>query len=224
MSGLTGGWEKALSGEFKKPYYRELYGFVKHEYDTQVVYPPSGDIFNALHYTPLENVKVVILGQDPYHEPGQAHGLAFSVKPDIAIPPSLKNIYKELNTELGCRIPNNGYLKKWADEGVLLLNSVLTVRAGQAASHQKKGWETFTDAVIGAVNKKDSPVVFMLWGRYAKDKAAFLDNKNHLVLTAAHPSPLSAHNGFFGCGHFKRCNEFLAENGEEPIDWQIGDL
>ncbi len=224
MSGLTGGWEKALSAEFGKPYYRELYGFVKHEYDTQVVYPPSGDIFNALHYTPLENVKAVILGQDPYHEPGQAHGLAFSVKPGVAIPPSLKNIYKELNAELGCNIPNNGYLKKWADEGVLLLNSVLTVRAGQAASHQKKGWETFTDAVIGAVNEKSSPVVFMLWGRYAKDKAAFLDNKNHLVLTAAHPSPLSAHNGFFGCGHFKKCNEFLAKNGEKPIDWQIGDL
>lgn len=224
MPGLTGGWKEALSGEFKKPYYRELYGFVKNEYDTQVVYPPSGDIFNALHYTPLENVKAVILGQDPYHEPGQAHGLAFSVKPGVAIPPSLKNIYKELNAELGCRIPNSGYLKKWADEGVLLLNSVLTVRAGQAASHQKKGWETFTDAVIGAVNKKDSPVVFMLWGRYAKDKAAFLDNKNHLVLSAAHPSPLSAHNGFFGCGHFRKCNEFLEENGEKPIDWQIGDL
>ncbi|MBO4374349.1 MAG: uracil-DNA glycosylase [Lachnospiraceae bacterium] len=224
MSGLTGDWLDSLSGEFKKPYYRELYAFVKHEYDTQTVYPPSGDIFNALHYTPLKNVKAVILGQDPYHEPGQAHGLAFSVKPGVAVPPSLKNIYKELNAELGCRIPNNGYLKKWADEGVLLLNSVLTVREGQAASHQKKGWETFTDAVIREVNKKDQPVVFMLWGRYAKDKADFLDNKNHLVLAAAHPSPLSANSGFFGCGHFCACNRFLEENGEKPIDWQIGDV
>ena len=224
MSGLTGDWLDSLSGEFKKPYYRELYAFVKHEYDTQTVYPPSGDIFNAIHYTPLKNVKAVILGQDPYHEPGQAHGLAFSVKPGVAVPPSLKNIYKELNAELGCRIPNNGYLKKWADEGVLLLNSVLTVREGQAASHQKKGWETFTDAVIREVNKKDQPVVFMLWGRYAKDKADFLDNKNHLVLAAAHPSPLSANSGFFGCGHFCACNRFLEENGEKPIDWQIGDV
>ena len=169
-------------------------------------------------------MKAVILGQDPYHEPGQAHGLSFSVKPGVAIPPSLRNIYRELNAELGCRIPNNGYLKKWADEGVLLLNSVLTVRAKEAASHQKKGWETFTDAVIEAVDKKDSPVVFMLWGRYAKDKAALLHNKDHLVLTAAHPSPFSANNGFFGCGHFAACNEYLKNNGEKPIDWQIGDL
>ncbi|MCR5650264.1 MAG: uracil-DNA glycosylase [Lachnospiraceae bacterium] len=224
MPGLTGDWLEAVGEEFSKPYYRELYDFVKNEYSRYTVYPPSGDIFNAMHYTPLKKVRAVILGQDPYHEPGQAHGLSFSVKPPTAIPPSLRNIYKELNMELGLKIPNNGYLKKWADEGVLLLNAVLTVRAGQAASHQKKGWETFTDAVIRAVNRKDSPVVFMLWGRYAKDKAALLDNKNHLVLTAAHPSPLSANNGFFGCGHFKACNEFLMKNNEEPIDWQIEDI
>ncbi|MBR5376836.1 MAG: uracil-DNA glycosylase [Lachnospiraceae bacterium] len=224
MPALTGDWLEALKGEFRKDYYRELFEFVKKEYETCTVYPPSGDVFNAMHYTPLKNVKAVILGQDPYHEPGQAHGLSFSVKPGVAIPPSLKNIYKELNAELGCRIPNNGYLKKWADEGVLLLNSVLTVRAKEAASHQKKGWETFTDAVIEAVDKKDSPVAFMLWGRYAKDKAALLHNKDHLVLTAAHPSPFSANNGFFGCGHFAACNEYLKNNGEKPIDWQIGDL
>ncbi len=224
MPALTGEWLDALKDEFGKPYYRELFEFVKREYDTYVVYPPSKDIFNAMHYTPLEKVKAVILGQDPYHEPGQAHGLSFSVMPGTVIPPSLRNIYKELNTELGCRIPNNGYLKKWADQGVLLLNSVLTVRSGQAGSHQKKGWENFTDAVIKAVDQKESPVVFMLWGRYAKDKAALLDNKKHLVLSAAHPSPLSANNGFFGCGHFSACNEFLIKNGQEPIDWQIEDI
>ena len=224
MAAITGDWLEAVGGEFKKPYYKELYGFVKSEYETHVVYPPSKDIFNALHLTPLKNVKVVILGQDPYHEPDQAHGLSFSVPAGQKIPPSLQNIYKELKNELGCYIPNNGYLKKWADQGVLLLNSVLTVRSGAAASHQNKGWEQFTDAIIKAVNDEDRPVVYMLWGRYAKAKASFLDNKKQLVLEAAHPSPFSANNGFFGCGHFSKCNDFLEENGITPIDWQIENI
>ncbi len=224
MPEIKGDWLEAVGPEFKKDYYKELYSFVKNEYERGVVFPPSGDIFNALHLTPLHSVKAVILGQDPYHEPGQAHGLSFSVRPGVAIPPSLRNMYKELSDELGCYIPNNGYLKKWADEGVLLLNSVLTVRSGAAASHQSKGWETFTDAIIKAVNEEDRPIVFMLWGRYARNKASFLDNKKHLVLEAAHPSPLSANNGFFGCGHFKKCNEFLEANGESAIDWQIENI
>ena len=224
MPEIAGDWLKAVGAEFKKPYYKQLYEFVKAEYGRYVVYPPSGDIFNALHLTPLKIVKVVILGQDPYHEPGQAHGLSFSVPKGAVIPPSLRNIYKELHDDLGCYIPDNGYLKKWADEGVLLLNSVLTVRSGAAASHQNKGWETFTDAIIKAVNDEDRPVVYMLWGRYAKNKAAFLNNKKQLILQAAHPSPLSANNGFFGCRHFSACNEFLKENGIEPIDWQIENI
>ncbi len=224
MPALEGDWLEAVGGEFRKPYYRKLYEFVKNEYESRVIYPPSGEIFSALHLTPLKRVKVVILGQDPYHEAGQAHGLSFSVPKGQAIPPSLKNIYKELQSDLGCRIPNNGYLKKWADEGVLLLNSVLTVRSGAAASHQNKGWETFTDRIIQAVNDEDRPVVYMLWGRYARAKKAILDNEKQLILEAAHPSPLSANNGFFGCRHFSRCNAFLEENGLEPIDWQIEDI
>jgi len=225
MSMITNDWLPALSGEFSKDYYKELFSFVKKEYATHVVYPPADDIFNALHLTPLKNVKVLILGQDPYHEPGQAHGLSFSVLPGKAdTPPSLVNIYKELNDDLGCKIPNNGYLKKWADQGVLLLNTVLTVRAHQANSHQGKGWEKFTDAIIKAVNEKDAPVVFMLWGRPAQTKKAMLNNPKHLILEAPHPSPLSAYRGFFGCKHFSKCNEFLVQNGLEPIDWQIEDI
>ncbi|MBQ7658359.1 MAG: uracil-DNA glycosylase [Butyrivibrio sp.] len=225
MGMIEGDWLEAVGGEFKKPYYKNLYEFVKKEYSTHVVYPPSEDIFNALHFTALKDVKVLILGQDPYHEPGQAHGLSFSVLPGKAdTPPSLQNIYKELHDDLGCYIPNNGYLKKWADQGVLMLNTVLTVRAHAANSHQGKGWEQFTDAIIQAVNKKDEPVVYMLWGRPAQMKRSMLDNPKHLVLTAPHPSPLSAYRGFFGCKHFSKANEFLKANGLEPIDWQIENI
>ena len=221
MGAITNDWLSELSPQFAKPYYRDLYYFVKDEYSKYLIYPPADDIFNAFHFTPLSKVKVVILGQDPYHGAGQAHGLCFSVKKDVDIPPSLVNIYKELNSDLGCYIPNNGYLKKWADQGVLLLNTVLTVRAGAANSHRGMGWETFTDAVIEAVNKQDRPIVYMLWGRPARMKKAMLNNPKHLVLEAAHPSPLSAYNGFFGCKHFSQANKFLTENGSTAVDWQI---
>ena len=225
MSMLTNDWSLALKDEFNKPYYRDLYRFIKEEYSTKVVYPPADDIFNALHLTPLKDVKVLILGQDPYHNEHQAHGLSFSVLPDQKdIPPSLQNIYKELQADLGCYIPNNGYLKKWADQGVLMLNTVLTVRAHEPNSHQGRGWEHFTDAIIQAVNQKDEPVVYMLWGKPAQSKIPMLTNPKHLILKAPHPSPLSAYRGFFGCKHFSRCNEFLAQNGLEPIDWQIENL
>lgn len=217
-------WLEQVNGEFKKQYYRELYEFVKNEYSSTVVYPPADDIFNALHLTPLKDVKVVILGQDPYHNENQAHGLSFSVLPGNDIPPSLKNIYKELNDDLGCFVPNNGYLEKWAKQGVLLLNTVLTVRAHQANSHQGKGWEQFTDAIIEAVNKKEEPVVFLLWGSPAARKAKMLNNPKHLVLTAPHPSPLSAYRGFFGCKHFSMANDFIVKNGGQPIDWQIENI
>ena len=186
-----------------------------------MIYPPADEIFNAFHFTPLSKVKVVILGQDPYHNVNQAHGLCFSVRPGQEIPPSLVNIYRELHDDLGCFIPNNGYLKKWADQGVLLLNTVLTVRAHQANSHQGRGWEQFTDAVIEAVNAQDRPIVFLLWGRPAQTKAEMLTNPKHLILKAPHPSPLSASRGFFGCRHFSKANAFLKEHGAEPIDWQI---
>ncbi len=225
MGMITGDWSKALEGEFKKPYYRELYKFIKNEYSTQVIYPPSEDIFNALHLTPLNKVKVLILGQDPYHEPGEAHGLCFSVLPGkAAVPPSLVNIYKELHDDLGCYIPNNGYLKKWTDQGVLLLNTVLTVRAHQANSHQGHGWEQFTDAIINAVNNEDRPIVYMLWGKPAQSKISMLNNPGHLVLKAPHPSPLSAYRGFFGCRHFSQANAFLEKNNIAPIDWQIENI
>ena len=227
MPGISNDWLPVLQGEFKKPYYSELYKFLKDEYNTTKIFPPSEDIFNAIHYTPSNKVKVVILGQDPYHNDGQAHGLAFSVKPEIRerdMPPSLKNIYKELHDDLGLYIPNNGYLKKWADQGVLLLNTVLTVRAHLAASHQKHGWEQFTDAVIRSLNDSPNPIVFMLWGRPAGEKEIMLDNEKHLVLKAPHPSPLSASRGFFGCRHFSKCNAFLEKNGISPIDWQIENI
>lgn len=222
MAMLTGEWLDAMQEEFHKPYYKELYQFVKEEYSNVVVYPPADDIFNAMHFTPLDKVKVLLLGQDPYHNVNQAHGLSFSVLPSqTKLPPSLQNIYKELRDDLGCYIPNNGYLKKWADQGVLLLNTVLTVRAHQANSHQGKGWEKFTDAIIQAVNAQDRPIVYMLWGKPAQRKIPMLTNPKHLILKAAHPSPLSANNGFFGCKHFSQANEFLKANGVEPIDWQI---
>ena len=224
MPAIDNDWLPVLKEEFGKPYYKELYLFLKQEYTTRVIYPPSNDIFNAMHYTPYGQVKVVILGQDPYHNVNQAHGLCFSVNKEIEekdIPPSLKNIYKELHDELGLYIPNNGYLEKWARQGVLLLNTVLTVRAHTPMSHRGKGWEQFTDAIISKVNEIDRPIVFLLWGRPAGEKAAMLNNPRHLVLKAPHPSPLSASRGFFGCGHFKKCNEFLEANGVKAIDWQI---
>lgn len=224
MPPITNDWAIALKSEFHKDYYAKLFHFVGHEYATRTVYPPAEDIFNAFHLTPLHEVKCVILGQDPYHEPGQAHGLSFSVRPGVDIPPSLKNIYQELHDDLGCRIPNNGCLEKWAREGVLLLNSVLTVRAHAAASHSSRGWEQFTDAVIRAVNQENRPIVFMLWGGFARSKKPMLTNPNHLVLEAPHPSPLSAYRGFFGCRHFSKCNRFLEEHGVAPIDWQIEDV
>lgn len=224
MAMLTNDWMPAMQQEFRKDYYKNLYNFVKQEYSTHVIYPPSEDIFNALHLTPLSKVKVVILGQDPYHDVGQAHGLCFSVQPGIKIPPSLVNIYKELQDDLDCQIPNNGYLVKWAEQGVLLLNTVLTVRAHEAFSHKGRGWEQFTDAIIQAVNAKEEPVVFLLWGRPAQMKKSMLNNPKHLILEAPHPSPLSASRGFFGCRHFSKTNEFLKANGLEPIDWQIENI
>ncbi|MBR2530707.1 MAG: uracil-DNA glycosylase [Lachnospiraceae bacterium] len=217
-------WLAPLKPEFSKPYYAKLYRFVNDEYKNAVIYPKKQDVFRAYEITPINKVKVLILGQDPYHEPGQAHGLCFSVTPGTDIPPSLVNIYKELHDDIGCRIPDNGYLMKWANQGVMLLNTVLTVRAHAANSHRGKGWEQFTDATIAALNKEDRPIVFMLWGRNAQEKASMLDNPKHLVLTAAHPSPLSAYKGFFGCRHFSKANEFLRSNGIEPIDWQIEDI
>ena len=225
MGMIQNDWYPAVQAEFKKPYYRDLYQFVKEEYSKHVIYPPSDDIFNALHLTPLSEVKALILGQDPYHNENQAHGLSFSVLPQQKdIPPSLQNIYKELSDDLGCYIPNNGYLEKWAKQGVLLLNTVLTVRAHQANSHQGKGWEYFTDAIIQAVNAQDRPIVYMLWGRPAQSKIPMLHNPKHLILKASHPSPLSAYRGFFGCRHFSQANAFLQENGVEPIDWQIENI
>lgn len=221
MAAITNDWLEVLNRQFSMPYYRKLYDTVKDEYSRYVVYPSANDIFNAFHFTPLSEVKVVILGQDPYHGPGQAHGLCFSVKKDVDIPPSLVNIYKELNSDLGCYIPNNGYLEKWARQGVLMLNTVLTVRAGVANSHKGIGWETFTDAVIQAVNNEDRPIVYMLWGRPARMKKEMLNNPKHLILEAAHPSPLSAYNGFFGTKHFSQANKFLEEHGVTPVDWQI---
>lgn len=222
MAMITNDWLPAIQGEFKKPYYRELFQFVKEEYSRAVIYPPADDIFNAMHFTPLSEVKVLILGQDPYHNENQAHGLSFSVLPSQKeIPPSLQNIYKELQDDLGCYIPNNGYLEKWARQGVLMLNTVLTVRAHQANSHKEIGWEQFTDAAIKVLAEQDRPMVFILWGRPAQRKKEMIHNPKHLVLMSAHPSPLSAYRGFFGSHPFSRTNEYLEENGLAPIDWQI---
>ena len=224
MPPITNDWQQPLEVEFKKPYYKDLYKKVLEEYRSRQIFPNPDDIFNAFHLTPLKDVKVVILGQDPYHNDGQAHGLCFSVKPDVEVPPSLVNIYKELQDDLGCRIPNNGYLVKWAKQGVLMLNTVLTVRAHQANSHRGIGWEQFTDAVIRAVDAQDHPIVFLLWGRPAQMKKSMLHNPKHLILEAPHPSPLSAYRGFFGCKHFSQTNAFLEKNGLAPIDWQIEDV
>lgn len=224
MAMIDNDWLPVLEPEFRKPYYRELYQFVRQEYNTKQIFPPAEDIFNAFHYTPLGKVKVVILGQDPYHDVGQAHGLCFSVRPGTQIPRSLVNIYKELQDDLGCKIPNNGYLEKWAKQGVLLLNTVLTVQAHRAGSHQGRGWENFTDAVIKILNEQDRPMVFLLWGRPAQAKKVFLNNPEHLILESAHPSPLSASRGFFGSRPFSKTNQFLEENGLAPIDWQIEDI
>ena len=221
MSGINGDWYEALKEEFKKPYYKKLFDTVNAEYHTRKIFPPAQDIFNAFHLTPLKDVKVVILGQDPYHNDGQAHGLSFSVQKGVDIPPSLVNIYKELHDDLGCTIPNHGCLEKWAKQGVLMLNTVLTVRAHQANSHQGIGWEEFTDAAIMALNNQDRPIVFILWGAPAQRKEKMLTNPQHLILKAPHPSPLAAYRGFFGSRPFSQTNEFLKAHGIEPIDWQI---
>lgn len=221
MGAITNDWLEPLSAEFKKPYYKKLYDTVKSEYESRQIFPASEDIFNAFEFTPLSEVKAVILGQDPYHNVGQAHGLCFSVKPDVEVPPSLVNIYRELHDDLGCDIPNNGYLVKWAKQGVMLLNTVLTVRAHAANSHRGIGWEEFTDAAIKVLNQQDRPIVFILWGRPAQTKKAMLNNPKHLILEAPHPSPLSARRGFFGSKPFSKTNDFLKANGLTPIDWQI---
>jgi uracil-DNA glycosylase len=225
MPKISNDWLGAIGEEFQKPYYLELRRFLIQEYRTRRIYPAADDIFNAFHFTPLKDVKVLLLGQDPYHNERQAIGASFAVPADQKeIPPSLVNIYRELHDDLGCFIPNNGYLKKWADQGILLLNSVLTVRAHQANSHQGKGWEEFTDAVIRAVNAQAGPIVYFLWGRPAQAKKRMLNNPKHLILEAPHPSPLSAHRGFFGCRHFSKANAFLEENGLNAIDWQIENI
>ena len=224
MPPIAGEWAKSLRGEFRKTYYKKLFTFVDEEYRTKRIYPPADDIFNAFHFTPLEQVKVVILGQDPYHEEGQAHGLCFSVKPGVLIPPSLMNIYNELKYDLGCYIPNNGYLEKWAKQGVMLLNTVLTVRAHQANSHQNIGWQEFTDAVIRVLTEQDCPIVFILWGKPAQMKKSMIHNPKHLLLEAPHPSPLSAYRGFFGSKPFSQANNYLIQNDIRPIDWQIENI
>lgn len=222
---ITGDWEKALKSEFRKPYYRRLFEFVKEEYSENKIYPPKELIFNALKLTELSNVKAVIIGQDPYHNENQAMGLSFSVpKSQNKLPPSLKNIYKEIEDDIGCRMQTDGDLTYLAKQGVLLLNSTLTVRAHQANSHKNKGWEILTDAIIKVVSEKDSPIAFLLWGNSAKEKEGLLSNPKHLVLKAAHPSPLSASNGFFGCRHFSKTNEFLIRNSLNPIIWSSLDI
>ncbi|CAH2214320.1 uracil-DNA glycosylase [Tepidibacter aestuarii] len=224
MQILKNDWQDLLKDEFEQDYYLKLRSFLENEYKTETIYPDANDIFNALHYTQYKDVKVVILGQDPYHGPDQAHGLSFSVKPNVAIPPSLKNIYKELNSDLGCYIPNNGYLKKWADQGVMLLNTVLTVKARQANSHKNIGWEHFTDKIISLLNNREDPIIFILWGKNAQSKLKIIKNPKHFIIKSVHPSPLSAHRGFFGSKPFSKTNEFLTSIGKEPIDWQIENI
>jgi uracil-DNA glycosylase len=219
---LETSWLEPLAAEFEQPYMRELRAFLRSEKRAgKQIFPPGSEFFNAFSHTPLEKVKVVILGQDPYHGEGQAHGLCFSVRPGIAVPPSLRNIYKELQAELGLPIPSHGNLTSWADQGVLLLNSVLSVESSRAGSHQGKGWEAFTDRVIEVINEQREGVVFMLWGSYAQRKGAFIDAERHCVLKAPHPSPLSAHRGFFGCGHFIAANQYLQGRGDTPINWRL---
>lgn len=221
---LKNDWASLLEAEFKQPYYIKLRDFLKQEYTTKTVYPNPYHIFNALHYTSYDGVKVVILGQDPYHGPNQAHGLSFSVQPGVETPPSLRNIFKELQADLGCFIPNNGYLEKWAQQGVLLLNTVLTVRQGEAHSHKGRGWEMFTDRVITLLNNREKPVIFLLWGRPAQSKLALIDQSKHFIITSPHPSPLSASRGFFGSRPFSKVNQYLSQMGETEIDWQIPNI
>ncbi len=218
---LQNDWNDILSGEFEKPYYLALRQFLFSEYQEHTIYPDKNDIFNAFQYTSFKNLKVVLLGQDPYHGPGQAHGLSFSVKPEVPAPPSLVNIFKEMHDDLGLEIPKHGYLKHWAEQGVLLLNTVLTVRASEANSHRGKGWEKFTDEVIRIINERNDPVVFWLWGKPAQSKAALITNPNHLILKAPHPSPLSVYRGFWGSKPFSKTNAFLIENRKAPIDWTL---
>ncbi len=214
-------WDELLKDEFNSDYYAQIRAFLKQEYASHEVYPPMEDIFNALRYTSYADVKAVLLGQDPYHGPGQAHGLCFSVRPGVAPPPSLQNIFKELQSDMGLPAPHSGCLIPWAREGVLMLNTTLTVRRGQANSHSKIGWTRFTDAIIQKLNDHDRPIVFLLWGSNARSKKALITNPNHLILETVHPSPLSAHQGFFGCRHFSQCNEFLMAHGIAPIDWTL---
>lgn len=221
---IAADWYSLLESEFSKSYFRELEEFVDKEYAEREIFPPQQDIFNALRYTPYQHVKVVILGQDPYHGQGQAHGLSFSVRPGVRIPPSLKNMFKELREDLGLPVPDNGYLVKWAEEGILLLNTVLTVRKGEAHSHKGKGWEIFTDRIISLVSQKEEPVVFILWGKPAQQKMELIDLEKHDVIRSSHPSPFSASKGFFGSRPFSRTNQLLAENAEKEIDWRIPDL
>ena len=224
MNNLVNDWNELLLEEFNKDYYLKLRDFLKEEYETKQIYPERQDIFNALKYTAYNDVKVAILGQDPYHGPSQAHGLSFSVKAGVSIPPSLLNIYKELHNDLGCNVPNNGYLKKWADQGVLLLNTVLTVRAGEANSHKNKGWELFTNKIITLLNEKTEPIVFILWGNNAQSKQALITNPIHYIIKSVHPSPLSAHRGFFNSKPFSNTNNFLISKGKKTIDWQIENI
>jgi uracil-DNA glycosylase len=224
MAILRNDWAPLLEEEFEKPYYQRLRKILLEEYKTKVIYPDAYDIYNALHFTPFHDTKVVIIGQDPYHGPGQAHGLSFSVKPGVGIPPSLQNIYKELQADLGCYIPNNGYLVKWAKQGVLMLNAVLTVRAGTPNSHKGLGWEMFTDKVIETLNQRETPVVFILWGNFAQQKQQLITSSRHFIIKSPHPSPFSANRGFFGSRPFSRTNAILREIGMQEIDWQIPDL
>ena len=223
MIELGNSWQQLLKSEFEKDYYLGLRQFLREEYGNYNVYPDMYDIFNALKATAYEDVKVVILGQDPYHNPGQAHGMAFSVQKGVQCPPSLVNIYKEMQNDLGTYIPRSGYLGPWAEQGVLLLNTILTVRENSPLSHKGRGWETLTDRIISLLNERQKPIVFLLWGRPAREKKALITNPAHYVLEAPHPSPLSAHYGFFGCKHFSKTNAILKNLGEEPIDWQIRD-
>lgn len=220
---LNNDWKELLKDEFNKDYFKALESFLEQEYSLKTIYPPKEDIFNALNLSSYKDTKVVIIGQDPYHEPNQAHGLAFSVKEGTKLPPSLNNIYKEISSDLGLYMGQNGDLTSWGKQGVLLLNNVLTVEKGKADSHKKKGWEIFTDKIITLLNEKNRPVVFIFWGNNAKSKKELVTNPIHLVLDGPHPSPLSAYHGFFGCRHFSKCNEFLIKNGLKPIDWKIND-
>ncbi|MEH6993580.1 uracil-DNA glycosylase [Neobacillus drentensis] len=224
MTIIKNDWAPLLEAEFEKTYYHHLRKKLREEYRTKVIYPDQQDIFNALHYTSYKDTKVVIIGQDPYHGPGQAHGLSFSVKPGVKVPPSLRNIYKELQDDLGCTIPNHGYLVDWANQGVLMLNAVLTVQAGNANSHKGLGWELFTNRVIEILNQRETPVIFILWGNFAQQKQQLITSSHHYIIKSPHPSPFSAHNGFFGSRPFSKANMFLREIGSKEIDWRIKDL